>query len=90
VGCTHDDLAQVGLVDEQVRFGRLGDTQLDRVLTDRVIAIVLPGAKGPVISIRSMSAFQSAQVVTSDQRRQMDSSDAVVSTLCSVVHIGEG
>jgi hypothetical protein len=37
-----------------------------------------------------MSAFHSPQFVTSDQRRQMDSGDAVVSTLCSVVHIGEG
>jgi hypothetical protein len=51
---------------------------------------VLAGAKGPLISILSMSAFQSPQVVTSDQSRQTDSADAVVSTLCSVVHIGQG
>jgi hypothetical protein len=53
-----------------------------------VISIVLPGANGPEISIRSMSAFQSPQVETSDHNRQIDSGEAVVSMLCSAAHIG--
>jgi hypothetical protein len=52
-----------------------------------VIAIVEPRVKGPEISMRSMSAFHSPQLGTSDQRRQIDSGEAVVSTLCSDAHI---
>jgi hypothetical protein len=52
-----------------------------------VIEIVLPTANGPEISIRAMSPFQSGHVATSDQRRQIASGEAVVSMLCSVVHI---
>jgi hypothetical protein len=52
-----------------------------------VIAIVLPTANGPEIVIRSMSPFQSPQLGTSDQSRQINSADAVVSRLCSAIHI---
>jgi hypothetical protein len=52
-----------------------------------VIEIVLPAAKGPETSIHSMSAFHSPQVATSDQRRQIDQGEAVVSMLCSVLPI---
>ena len=53
-----------------------------------VIEIVLPTANGPAIAIRSMSSFQSGQLATSDQRRQIASGVAAVSMLRSVVHIG--
>src|SRR5262249_35914367 len=33
--CAHDDVAQVGFVDEQLRLDRLRNPQLDRLLPDR-------------------------------------------------------
>jgi hypothetical protein len=52
-----------------------------------VIAIVLPTANGPEISILAMSPFQSGHVATSDQRLQIACGEAVVSMPCSMVHI---
>jgi hypothetical protein len=30
----HDEIAEVGLVDEQLRLGDLGNPKLDRIFTD--------------------------------------------------------
>src|SRR6266508_448854 len=51
------------------------------------IVIVLPAANGPDSSARSRSAFQSGHPATSAQRPHMASRAAVVSMLCSVVHM---
>jgi hypothetical protein len=58
VDSAHDDVPEVGLVDEQVGLQRLGDAQLTASWPPGVIRMVLPVAKGPEISICSISAFQ--------------------------------
>src|SRR6266704_3824907 len=51
------------------------------------IVMVLPATNGPDSSARSRSAFHSGHRPTSDQTRQTASGAAVVSVLCSVVHM---
>jgi hypothetical protein len=53
-----------------------------------VITILPPAANAPTSSIRSMSAFHSGYPATSAHSRQMSSGATLVSTLCSVAHIG--
>src|SRR6266536_4934506 len=52
-----------------------------------VISIRPPTANGPSSVIRSISAFHVGQPGTSAQRRQIASGAALVSMVCSVVHI---
>jgi hypothetical protein len=81
------DVAEVRLVDEPVGSETSAMRSSPVSWPRGVMEILLPGSNGPQISIRSMSAFHSPQVATSDHRRQMDSGEAVVSTLYSAAHI---
>jgi hypothetical protein len=86
MGRADDDAIQVGLVDEQHRLDCLCDP-LDRLLPDGVIMMRPPVANEPWSSMRSMSPFHSGQRSTSAQSRQTCSGRALVSMLCSTVHI---
>jgi hypothetical protein len=76
---------------QELRLDGLRDARFDRLLSARVISILLPAANGPIGSIRSMSPLHSGQAATSDHNRQICSGatvvSTVVSTLCSFAHI---
>jgi hypothetical protein len=83
----HDDLAQVASSTNSSGSTASAMRSSTGSWPAGVIVIVLPAAKGPESSIRSMSAIQSGQPATSDHRRQIASGGAVVSMLCSLVHM---
>jgi hypothetical protein len=82
----HHKVPELDLVDEQLRLDRLRDARSIGSSPTGVIEMMLPGAKGPTISMCSMSAFHSGQLGTSRQSPQIASGEALVSMLCSVVH----
>jgi hypothetical protein len=51
--------------------------------------MVLPSAKGPLSSMRSISPFHFGHPGTSAHARQIAPGATVVSMLCSVVHINQ-
>src|SRR5262249_46800652 len=78
VGRPHDDLAEVGLVDEEVGLDQLADPKLDPSRP--------PCATGPPAPGRPMSLSPPGPRATSAHNRQIASSEALVSMLCSACH----
>lgn len=87
MGGADPDPLELGQVDEAAAVLESSIRSATGSSPRGVIVIVVPTSNGPSISIRSMSAFQRSQLVTSAHRSQIRVAVASPSAWCSNSHM---